>query len=158
MSLNPRRYDVRELRRLAGTRAGAGEAPRERRLRRPNRNRAEQAARSAAFREVLQRQRGLRRVDGGERPYLRSVPRVPEAEREIADWLGYLVDVGGHLRSRDALSYYAEIGWIAPAVADALERRLAGFDAPRRTRPFSPADHRISLVSVVRIVSCASEQ
>lgn len=158
MSLNPRRYDVRELRWLAGTRAGADEAPRERPLRQPNRNRAERAARSAAFTEVLQRQRGLRRVADGERPYLRALPADPEAEREVADWLGYLVDVGGHLRSRDALSYYAELGWIAPGVADALERRLAGFDAPRHDRPFTPADHRISLVSVVRIVSCASEQ
>ncbi|WP_281194864.1 FlaD/FlaE family flagellar protein [Halorubrum sp. F4] len=158
MSLNPRRYDVRELRWLAGTRAGADEAPRERPLRQPNRNRAERVARSAAFTEVLQRQRGLRRVVDGERPYLRVLPAGPEAEREVADWLGYLVDVGGHLRSRDALSYYAELGWIAPGVADALERRLTGFDAPRHDRPFSPADHRVSLVSVVRIVSCASEQ
>ena len=157
MSLNPRRYDVRELRWLAGARASADEAPRERPLRQPNRTRAEQAARSAAFTELLQRQRGLWRAVDGERPYLRSVPSTAEAEREVADWLGYLVDVGGRLRSRDALSYYVELGWVAPGVADALERRLAGFDAPRRDRPFSPADHRISLVSIVRIVSCASE-
>ena len=158
MSLNPRRYDVRELRSLAGTRTGADEAPRERPPRRPNRNRAEEAARSAAFTEVLRRRRGSRRAGGGERPYLRAVPRTPEAEREVADWLGYLVDVGGHLRSRDALSYYVEVGWMTPGVADALERRLSGFEAPRRDRPFTPADHRISLVSIVRIVSCASEQ
>ena len=158
MSLNPRRYDVQELRWLAGTQASTDEAARERSLRQPNRNRAEQAARSAAFTELLGRQRGLRHTDGGERPYLQTVPGGPAAEREVVDWIGYLVDVGGHLRSRDALSYYAEVGWIDPDVAAALKRRLPGFDAPRHDRPFTPADHRISLVSIVRISSCASEQ
>lgn len=166
MSLNPRRYDVRELRSLAGQpRAGADGAPRERTLRRPNRSRAEQAARSAAFTELLQRQRGLRQApDGdqppltdGERPYLTEVPATPDAEHEIGAWLGYLVDVGGHLRSRDALSYYAEIGWMTEDVATVLERRLHGFEPPRHDRPFTPADHRISLVSLVRLVSCASD-
>jgi archaellum component FlaD/FlaE len=163
MSLNPRRYDVRELRRIAGApRDGGGEAPRERSLRQPNSSRAEQAARSAAFTELLQRQRGLRLSGGGstdaeDRPYLRAIPASPDAEREVGEWLGYLVDVGGHLRSRDALSYYAELGWVAPDAVDALTRRLEGFDAPRRDRPFTPADHRISLVSIVRIASCASD-
>ncbi|WP_256403058.1 FlaD/FlaE family flagellar protein [Halorubrum salinum] len=165
MSLNPRRYDVRELRQIAGApRVDADEAARERPLRQPNRNRAEQAARSAAFTELLQRQRGRRLSadgprpdDAGDRPYLRSVPASPEAEHELGEWLGYLVDVGGHLRSRDALSYYAELGWIDPDAVDALTRRLEGFDAPRYDRAFLPADHRISLVSIVRIASCASE-
>ncbi|OYR85180.1 fla cluster protein FlaD, partial [Halorubrum distributum] len=40
----------------------------------------------------------------------------------------------------------------------ALSRRLEGFDAPPRDRVFTPADHRISLVSIVRIASCASDQ
>ncbi len=164
MSLNPRRYDVRELRRIAGTpHDGADGGPRERALRQPNRNRAEQAARSAAFTELLQRQRGLRlsgEGDGtdGDRPYVRSIPASPHAEHEIGEWLGYLVDVGGHVRSRDALSYYAELEWIAPDAADALTRRLEGFDAASHDRPFTPADHRISLVSIVRIASCASDQ
>jgi len=163
MSLNPRQYDVRELRRIADApRDGADEAPRERSLRQPNRNRAEQAARSAAFTELLQRQRGLRlsgggdRSDAGDRPYLTAIPASPEAEHEIGEWLGYLVDVGGHVRSRDALSYYAELGWVDDDAADALRRRLEGFDASRYDRPFTPADHRISLVSIVRIASCAS--
>jgi hypothetical protein len=162
MSLNPRRYDVRELRRIAGTpRDGGDEGPRERPLRQPNASRAEQAARSAAFTELLQRQRGLRLSGGGpnagDRPYLRALPASPDAERELGEWLGYLVDVGGHVRSRDALSYYAEVGWVAPDAVDALTRRLEGFDIPRDDRPFTPADHRISLVSIVRIASCASE-
>ncbi len=158
MSLNPRRYDVRELRALAGNpRVVADGAPRERSLRRPNRSRAEQAARSAAFTELLQRQRGLRQATDGDRPYLTALPTSPEAEHEIGEWLGYLVDVGGHVRSRDALSYYAELGWITTDVVDHLERRLHGFEEPRHGRAFGPADHRISLVSLVRLVSCASD-
>jgi archaellum component FlaD/FlaE len=165
MSLNPRRYDVRELRRIAETpRDDADEAPRERSLRQPNVSRAEEAARSAAFTELLQHQRGLRLsgggnrpTDTGDRPYLRAVPASPDAEHEVGEWLGYLVDVGGHLRSRDALSYYAEIDWVAPDAVDTLTRRLDGFDAQHRGRPFTPADHRISLVSIVRIASCASD-
>ncbi|QAU12828.1 fla cluster protein FlaD [Halorubrum sp. BOL3-1] len=161
MSLNPRRYDVRELRRIADApRDGGDGAPRERALRQPNRNRAEQAARSAAFTELLQRQRGQRLNGGGtaDRPYLTAIPAAPAAEREIGEWLGYLVDVGGHVRARDALSYYGELGWVADDAVAALRRRLEGFDAPRRDRPFTPADHRISLVSIVRIASCASDQ
>jgi len=161
MSLNPRRYDVRELRRIADApRDGADGAPRERALRRPNRNRAEQAARSAAFTELLQRQRGARLNGGGtaDRPYLTAIPASPAAEREIGEWLGYLVDVGGHVRSRDVLSYYGELDWVGDDAVAALTRRLEGFDAPTRDRPFTPADHRISLVSIVRIASCASDQ
>ena len=160
MSLNPRRYDVRELRRIADApRTDGAGAPRERALRQPNRNRAEQAARSAAFTELLQRQRGERlNGNGGDRPYLTAIPASPAAEREIGEWLGYLVDVGGHLRSRDVLSYYAELGWIESDTVDVLLRRLEGFDSPRYDRPFTPADHRISLVSIVRIASCASDQ
>ena len=165
MSLNPRQYDVRELRRIADTpRDSADKAPRERALRQPNRSRAEQAARSTAFIELLQRQRGMRRSDGGakpadagDRPYLRMIPASPEAEHEISEWLGYLIDVGGHVRSRDALSYYGELGWVAPDAGDVLRRQLEGFDGPRYDRPFTPADHRISLVSIVRIASCASD-
>jgi len=163
MSLNPRQYDVRELRRIADApRDGADEGPRERPLRQPNRNRAEQAARSAAFTELLQRQRGQRlsgdgtRSDAGGRPYLTGIPASTDAEHELGEWLGYLVDVGGHVRSRDALAYYAELGWIDDGTVAALRRRLEGFDAPRYDRPFTPADHRISLVSIVRIASCAS--
>ncbi|EMA69818.1 fla cluster protein FlaD [Halorubrum aidingense JCM 13560] len=169
MSRNPQRYDVRELRRIAAaSRDGVDGAPRERSRGRPtrdrNRNRAERAARSAAFTELLQRQRGRRlsAPDDGtrlgpteDRPYLRAIPASPEAEYEVGEWLGYLVDVGGHVRARDALAYYTELGWVGPDAADALTRRLEGFDAPRRDRPFTPADHRISLVSVVRIASCA---
>lgn len=158
MSLNPRQYDVRELRSLAeAPRGTAGEAPRERPLRSPNRNRADATARSTAFTETLQHQRGLRRPADGERPYLTEVPTSPTAEHEIGEWLGYLVDAGGHDRSRDALSYYAELGWLTPDVADRLADRLPGFDAPRHDRPLSPADHRISLVSIVRLVSCTSD-
>ena len=165
MSLNPRQYDVRELRRIADTpRDSPDEAPRERALRQPNRNRAEQAARSAAFIELLQRQRGIQLSDGGtkpagagDRPYLRAIPASPEAEHEISEWLGYLIDVGGHVRSRDALSYYGELEWVAPDAGDVLRHRLEGFDDPRHDRPFTPADHRISLVSIVRIASCASD-
>ena len=161
MSLNPQRYDVRELRRIADApRDGADGAPRERALRRPNRNRAEQAARSAAFTELLQRQRGARLNGDGtaDRPYLTAIPASPAAEREIGEWLGYLVDVGGHLRSRDALSYYGELDWVGDDAVASLSRRLEGFDAPTRDRVFTPADHRISLVSIVRIASCASDQ
>ncbi|WP_418282329.1 FlaD/FlaE family flagellar protein [Halorubrum sp. DTA98] len=158
MTLDPRRYDVRELRSIAGTRRPAADgAPRSRTAREPSRTRTEQAVRSAAFTELLQRQRGLREVTDGERPYLSAVPASPGAEHEIGEWLGYLVDVGGHVRSRDALSYYTEIGWIAPAVADAFERRLHGFETPRHDRPFTPADHRISLVSLVRLASYVSD-
>ncbi len=121
----------------------------------------EGAARSAAFTELLQRQRGSRgSVGGGDdgRPYLASVPAAPNAEHEIGEWLGSLVDVGGHFRTRDALAYYAEIGWIAPDVADALRRRLPGFDAPEDDRPFTPADHRLSLVSVVRLAAYTADR
>ena len=165
MSLNPRRYDVRELRRIADApRSGTDEATREQSLRQPNQSRAEQAARSAAFVELLQRQRGRRNTNdvgrepnASDRPYLRTIPASPEAEHEAGAWLGYLVDVGGHLRSRDALSYYAELEWIAEPVQTTLTRRLAGFDTPPHDRPFTHADHRISLVSIVRIASCASD-
>lgn len=73
----------------------------------------------------------------------------------MTDWLGYLVDGGGRTRAADALAYYRQIEWVSPAVESALNDRLAGFDDPQYTRPLNVADHRVGLVAIQRLVSCA---
>lgn len=91
------------------------------------------------------------------RPFLDTLPGGPVAETAVTDWLGYLVDGGGHRRAADALAYYRQIEWISPDVESALRDRLAGFDDPRYTRALNVADHRVALVAIQRLVSCANQ-
>lgn len=160
---DPRNYDVRELRTLAGTQpeeaAGdpgtretrTGEKPDWESSTSPARNRSEARAYTAQFVELVLGSRGRSAAPG--RPYLQTVPTGARAERLVGDWLSYLVEIGGIEGASGVLSYYERIGWIAPEARSTLERRLPGLQSPRHRRPYEPADHRISLCCLRRIAA-----
>ncbi|MDR5672403.1 Archaellum protein D/E [Halalkaliarchaeum sp. AArc-CO] len=154
---DPRNYDVRELRTLAGTHpdeapaAGVEQAPDRESSTSPARNQSEARAYTAQFVELVLGSRGRSTASG--RPYLQTVPTGVSAERLVGDWLSYLVEIGGQEGASEALSYYERIGWIAPEARSALERRLPGLRSPRHRRPYEPADHRISLCCLRRIAA-----
>ena len=165
MSLDPRTYDVQELRALAGRSrsraptsrpepAGGAET---RTQRPPARHRSDAAARGNQFKLALAQQRSLpASPETRGRPFLERLPAGPAAETIVADWLGYLVDGGGRRRAADALAYYLQIGWISPTVESALRDRLVGFHDPQYARALTVADHRVALVAIQRLVSCSN--
>ncbi|MGZ0747710.1 FlaD/FlaE family flagellar protein [Haloparvum sp. AD34] len=165
MSLDPRTYDVQELRALAGRSRSRPPTPRSdpaepgdtRTRRPPARHQSDAVARGAQFKKALTRQRGMpASPETRGRPFLETLPDGPVAETTVTDWLGYLVDGGGRRRAADALAYYRQIGWISPPVESALRDRLAGFHDPQHARALTVADHRVALVAIQRLVSCAN--
>lgn len=159
MTLNPRDYDVGELRTRAETSECSSNFEKrhvsdseKRRVPASDRDRDETVARSLTISETIQHQRDDS-VEDRSRPYLETVPHGPNAEHEIGEWLAYLIEVGGHERARDALAYYREIGWISEDAETALAARLPGLDPPTHDRVFTAADHRTSFRSVVRLQS-----
>lgn len=165
MSLDPRTYDVQELRALAGgspsqpatSRSDPDGSTDTRTQRPPARHRSDAVVRGAQFRKALTRQRGLPpSPETRGRPFLEALPGGPAAETTVTDWLGYLVDGGGRRRAADALAYYRQIGWISRPVESALRDRLAGFHDPQHARALTVADHRVALVAIQRLVSCSN--
>lgn len=153
---DPRNYDVRELRTLAGAQPapaqGGGASAQERTVPGPARNRSEARAYADQFSELLLGTRREAARPSG-RPYLETLPSGIRAERLVSDWISFLVDVGGPGGARRALAYYERIRWISPGVRQALAARIPGGRPPRHVRPFEPADHRISLCSLQRIAA-----
>ncbi|MFB6141388.1 MAG: FlaD/FlaE family flagellar protein [Halosimplex sp.] len=157
MTINPRDYDLNELREMARKRRDAdAEDPRASDARaddgrptdpRPEDRRADDpadvgfgplgedggdAAMSAgdSFRAGLYRE--LLPLVGGrddlEKPYLRSVPDTYAAEFVVFEWLEFLLMHAGYKGAADALHYYESIDWITEDVESRLDDYLLGID------------------------------
>jgi flagellar protein FlaE len=154
MAIDPRNYDVDELRSATGResllssefgeRTEAEDADR--------RHPAAAAFEQAVTRDVveLDREAGER-----ERPYLTALPPSLVAEALVFEWLEYLVLQAGRESVPDALWYYAAIGWVSEDVAADLETYLSGIDAAGATpeNDLDADDHRISLDYVARLAT-----
>lgn len=167
MPIDPREYDVSELRRVSrGTVSGADgdhdetgrRAPDRRRRPRAERARrftgrgsdgAGDALRAAQFREL----RELHSLAGGRKPYLPALPDAFSAEFAVVEWLEFLLSKAGYRGTLDALAYYARIGWISEAVREELRPYLRGLDAPAEAGRLDREAHRQSLVYIARLVS-----
>ncbi|MFB6296483.1 MAG: FlaD/FlaE family flagellar protein [Halobacteriales archaeon] len=98
--------------------------------------------------------------DGTDDSRLQEFPEGYAATLTALEWVEYLIGVGGKSGARDALAYYADVGWISPEVEDEFHALLDGIDVsgPDGDRPdpgslaqFDPGDHRRSLVYVARL-------
>jgi archaellum component FlaD/FlaE len=89
---------------------------------------------------------------GAERPYLPAVPNVGPGARLALDWLQFLVTVGGHERTEEALDYYERIQWIGPDARQSLSDLLPGLSAGGDAA-FEPSHHRTSLLFVARLAA-----
>ncbi|MEF8856767.1 MAG: FlaD/FlaE family flagellar protein [Haloplanus sp.] len=162
MAIDPRNYDVSELRA-----AGSGEPL-------PFRNGEEatvteggaesdspdetaRPAAAVAFETSIARD--LAALDSGaddpERPYLPALPASLVAEALLFEWLEYLFLQAGRESVADALSFYEQVGWLGADAAEALERYLSGIDDPRANEgnDLDPDDHRVSLHYVARLAA-----
>ena len=147
MSINPRDYDLGELR---GEGDEAFVYPDER----PPRRRPDEVLRAGHYRELLMLQSGAGGLDL-EKPYLDALPATYEAERAAFEWLEFLVEKGGFKRATDALRHYRALGWLTEEVEHGLRDYLAGVpeSGDGETRAFDSSDHLLSLIYVGRLAS-----
>jgi flagellar protein FlaE len=158
MSLNPREYDLEELRKMARERGGPtaegdGDAdiglsavPTEEGVA------AGSSFRSGLYRELLPLQAG---ADDDEKPYLTTLPEEYVGEHLIFEWLEFLLLHTGYQGATEALSFYESVGWITETVEDDLGDYLLGMDdqAATEENDLDIDDHLLSLVYVAKLAS-----
>lgn len=143
MRLDPRRYDLSELRRATSGRDAAAfdwvDAPEDR------------TWQDVAYERLLSTTAAV--ASDGE-PYLDAIPRTTEAERVALDWCVHLVERLGGRGALEMLWYYREIGWIGDDAHDAIRDRVVSFATPSDFEDApTEEDHVQSLSYVVRLAS-----
>ena len=172
MTINPRDYDLDELRKMARERgdgprsdSDGGNTPR------PPTSDGEETARPDAggwdgldsetpsrdqfenglYRELLPLEAS---VDDLEKPYLDALPESYAAEYVVFEWLEFLLSNFGYQGTSEALQYYESVGWLTEDVEGALNDYLLGLESPsEEPRGGSVDDHKLSLVYIARLVS-----
>jgi flagellar protein FlaE len=159
MSINPRDYDLDELRKMARERGGqAGDAegadpdiglgsvdagedvP------------AGNSFRAGLYRELLPLEAG---ADDAAKPYLATLPEHYAGEHLVFEWLEFLLLHAGYKGAADALDYYESVGWITETVESDLGDYLLGIDdkAANDGNDLDIDDHLLSLVYVAKLAS-----
>jgi flagellar protein FlaE len=165
MTLNPRDYDLDELRKMARERdAGPrgpttegdeeGAAPTG--IAGSMESEADAATRerfqSGLYRELMPLEAG---TDDLSKPYLSALPESYAAEFVVFEWLEFLLDSFGYKGANEALQYYEEVGWLTETVESSLNDYLLGLENPAGAEPAESDidDHKLSLVYIARLVS-----
>jgi flagellar protein FlaE len=166
MTINPRDYDLDELRKMARKRGAAestadavseGEAD----VADPNvewtpleneGSAGDDAFRARIYRELMPLAAGS---DSLSRPYLDALPETPAAEYLVFEWLEFLLMHGGFRGAQNALNYYEDVGWLTENVTSDLRDYLLGIDeeGPTDASDLDADDHLLSLVYVAKIES-----
>jgi len=171
MTINPRDYDLNELREMARKRNDLdAEAPRSGEGR-PEDPRPDDPAdmewgplgedddmsmsagdsfRAGLYRELLPLVGGSGDL---EKPYLRSIPDTYAAEFVVFEWLEFLLMHAGYQGAADSLHYYESIDWITEDVASQLNDYLLGIDenGSNNDADLDVDDHMLSLVYVAKL-------
>ncbi|MFB6298849.1 MAG: FlaD/FlaE family flagellar protein [Halobacteriales archaeon] len=153
MTINPREYDLDELREIAHERGDRGNGGfRFGRVQKSSDTSAEDVLRSTQSRELLMLENATEELDT--KPYLRQLPDSYIGELIVFEWLEYLLSKSGFSRTSDAINYYASIDWITEDVSRELRDYLSGLDE-RAGDPgrLDLEDHILSLVYIARLVS-----
>lgn len=160
MTINPRDYDLRELRRMANPNS---DVPME--IGRVNdadamEHTPDEVLRLNQRRELLQLQLTSEDGESAAKPYLDTLPKGYAAEVVVFEWLDYLVNQCGFKMTTDALKYYETVGWTTESVTEELRSYMRGFSEvesfdPDKPGPFEPEidDHALSLLYVARLAS-----
>ncbi|MDG5778677.1 FlaD/FlaE family flagellar protein [Haloarculaceae archaeon H-GB2-1] len=165
MTINPKDYDLDELREMARKRGGPTRTPDDE----PGRSDAESdwsgldgddgpvagsSFRAGLYRELLP----LEAAAGGlEKPYLESIPEKFAAEFVVFEWLEFLLLNSGFKGATEALSYYEAVDWITEDVESTLDDYLLGIDdaSANEGNQLDMDDHMLSLVYVAKLASMA---
>lgn len=163
MTINPRDYDLDELRKMArerGERNGGwddeDEIPDPAEIETGLEDTDSEALagnsfRSGLYRELLPFLSG----DDHEKPYLDTLPENYGAEFIIFEWLEFLLMHSGYKGADEALAYYESIDWITETVQSDLSDYLLGIDetATNDGNDLSVDDHLLSLVYVAKLTA-----
>jgi flagellar protein FlaE len=163
MTINPRDYDLEELRKMARQRGernggladdedipdpanlemGLGEADEE--------VLAGSSFRSGLYRELLPFLSG----ESQSKPYLAALPETYTAEFVVFEWLEFLLMHSGYQGADAALAYYESIDWITEQVQSDLSDYLLGIDetATNDGNDLSVDDHMLSLVYIAKLTA-----
>lgn len=176
MTINPRDYDLDELRKMARERGdtpsgqstsddtestrsemsevgessemGGGFEPLDSTR---DRDRDRERFESGLYRELMPLEAG---ADGLEKPYLTGLPETYAAEFLVFEWLEFLLENFGYQGTTEALSYYESVGWITEDVKNTLADYLLGIEQPTSDVADGDVDdHKLSLVYVAKLVS-----
>ncbi|WP_336002476.1 FlaD/FlaE family flagellar protein [Halorientalis halophila] len=173
MTINPRDYDLDELRKMARER---GDGPRQSGgdggdARTPPTSDGDDGARpegngwgslepetdardrfqDGLYRELLPLEAG---ADDLTKPYLDALPESYGAEYVVFEWLEFLLTNFGYQGTSEAIQFYESVGWLTENVAADLNDYLLGLESPaEEPRGGTADDHRLSLVYVARLVS-----
>lgn len=165
MTINPRDYDLDELRKMARERGDSPDRPsagdQNGEVADPEIGGWEPAEsvpareqfQSGLYRELLPLEAG---ADGLEKPYLTSLPESYAAEFVVFEWLEFLLENFGYQGTSEAFQYYESVGWITEDVASALADYLLGIGKPAGDGGSGSGDiddHKLSLVYIARLVS-----
>jgi flagellar protein FlaE len=164
MTLNPRDYDLDELRKMARERGDSPRGP-------PSGGQDEEATppdidgwdtpdtsgssekfQSGLYRELLPLEAGAGSL---EKPYLTALPESYAAEFVVFEWLEFLVANFGYQGANEALQYYESVGWLTGDVETRLNDYLLGIEDPEsaHAKDGDIDDHKLSLVYIARLVS-----
>lgn len=172
MTINPKDYDLNELREMArkgdgpsdvrgsgdaGSPGGTddrAETPPD-----PNldlgsggRSARDEAFRANLYRELLPLESSL--GDDVTKPYLDTLPETHAAEYMVFEWLEFLQENAGFRGATEALDYYQNVGWITEDVESDLSDYLLGLDdRPGEGAELEMDDHLLSLVYVAKLLS-----
>lgn len=156
MSLNPRDYDLDELRKMARERGGtAGSDVEEPNLEMGNLNQesrqqsAPSSLRASLYRELLPLEVGA----DAEKPYLAQLPEEYAGEHLVFEWLEFLLLHAGYKGTMDALSYYESVDWITEDCRSTLHDYILGLEADATNDPatLDVDDHLLSLVYIGKL-------
>jgi len=163
MTINPRDYDLDELRKMArqrGERSGGlsedEDIPDPANLEMGLEDGEEDvlagsSLRSGLYRELLPFLSG----DSQEKPYLGALPETYAAEFVVFEWLEFLLMHSGYKGADEALAYYESIDWITEHVRSDLSDYLLGIDesATNDDNDLSVDDHMLSLVYIAKLTA-----
>ncbi|EMA18529.1 FlaD/FlaE family flagellar protein [Haloarcula argentinensis] len=159
MTINPRDYDLDELRKMArqrGNGMGDEDVPDPTDLDMGLDDSEEEVLAGSSFRSGLYRE--LLPFLGGdaqEKPYLETLPETYAAEFVVFEWLEFLLMHSGYQGADEALDYYRSIDWITEDVQDDLSDYLLGIDesATNDDNELSVDDHMLSLVYIAKLTA-----
>lgn len=161
MSINPRDYDLDELRKMARERGGDASGTRDvddsdiglssGAERKTTRSGGTSSFRAGLYRELLP----LEATHDAEKPYLDELPEHYAAENIIFEWLEFLLLHTGYKGATEALDYYESVEWITEDCESILNDYLLGIEegADTSEADLDIDDHLLSLVYIARLAS-----
>lgn len=162
MPVDPRDYDIDELRETEGTRSledvAAATGPTSRRIElREEPSAGRRGGVSPEVGSVRRELALLEQVHGValERPYLETLPASYDAETTVLEWVRTMLYRGGLDGTRAALAFYRSVGWIGAPAEDTLRDHAAAVadDFEHGAGELGWTDHRQSLRYVAQLAA-----